>query len=158
MSPSEKHKRRIKAVFADSKYRLILSKIHSGSRPSEIAKQLGMSSQNIKYYTSNLMNLGLISKESDKSGLTWSVTERGIFILKQFIIQSVDYQTSTASFIHNRTRIPVRLHNISFSFEIISSLDNLRVRWEALRNGGLYTYHYQKKQRARAYRRNYQVS
>ena len=50
------------------------------------------------------MDLGLISKEGDKSGITWKVTERGLFILKQFIIQSVDYQTSSASFIYNQTR------------------------------------------------------
>jgi predicted transcriptional regulator len=135
MSPSERYRRRIKSVFADSKYRLVLSKIQYGYRPSEIAKQLGMSSQNIKYYTSNLMDLGLISKESDKFGLTWSVTERGLFILKQFIIQNVDYRTNSANFIHNRTRVPIRLHNISFAFKISSSLDDLRIQWEALRNG-----------------------
>ena len=135
MSPNEKYKRRIKSIFADSKYRLILSRIHYGFRPSEIVKQLGVSDQNIKYYTSNLMDLGLISKEGDRSGITWRVTERGLFILKQFIIQSVDYQTSSTNFIHNKVRVPIRLHNISFAFEISSSLDNLRIQWESLRNG-----------------------
>ncbi|MGA9934826.1 MAG: hypothetical protein WBP83_06855 [Nitrososphaeraceae archaeon] len=77
MSLSEKHKRKIKAVLDDSKYRLILSKIYYGYRPSEIAKQLTMSAQNIKYYTDNLMDLRLISKEGDKSGIVWKVTERG---------------------------------------------------------------------------------
>jgi predicted transcriptional regulator len=86
MSPSEKRKRRIRTVLDDSKNRLVLSKIYFGFRPAEIARQLGMSAQNIKYYTSNLMDLNLINKEGDKSGITWKVTERGLFILKQFII------------------------------------------------------------------------
>lgn len=122
-------------MFAESKYRLILSKIHYGYRPSEIAKQLGVSDQNIKYYTRNLMDLGLISKEGDKFGITWKVTDKGLFILKQFIIQSVDSQTSSPSFIHNKTRVPIRLHNISFAFKISSSLDDLRIQWEALKYG-----------------------
>ena len=89
-----KDKRRIRTVLNDRKYRLILSKIYHNYRPSEIAKQLGMSNQNINYYTSNLTDLKLIRKDGDKSGIVWKVTERGLFILKQFIIQSVDYQTS----------------------------------------------------------------
>ncbi|MFY9967412.1 MAG: hypothetical protein WBL44_04970 [Nitrososphaeraceae archaeon] len=135
MSLSEKHKRKIKAVLDDSKYRLILSKIYYGYRPSEIAKQLTMSAQNIKYYTDNLMDLRLISKEGDKSGIVWKVTERGLFILKQFIIQSVDSHTGFASYIHNKTRIPVRLNDICFAFKINSSLEDLGIQWDTLRNG-----------------------
>jgi len=135
MSLTQRDKRRIRTVLNDSKYRLILSKIYYGYRPSEIAKQLGMSVQNMNYYTGNLRDLRLISKEGDKSGIAWKVTEKGLFILKQFIIQSVDYRTSSASYIHNKTRIPVRLNDICFAFKISSSLDDLRIRWEALRNG-----------------------
>jgi hypothetical protein len=130
-----KDKRRIRTVLNDSKYRLILSKIYYGYRPSEISKQLGMSVQNMNYYTDNLIDLKLISKEGDKSGITWKVTERGLFILKQFITQSVDYQTSPASYIHNKTRMPVRLNDICFAFKINTSLEHLRIRWKALRNG-----------------------
>jgi hypothetical protein len=135
MSLTRKDKRRIKAVLDDSKYRLILSKIYYGHRPIEIAKQLGMSVQNVKYYTDNLMDLRLISKEGGRSGIAWKVTERGLFLLKQFIIQSVDSQTSSARYIHNKTRIPVRLNDICFAFKINSSLENLRIRWENLKNG-----------------------
>ena len=135
MSLTQRDKRRIRTVLNDSKYRLILSKIYYGYRPTEIAKQLGMSVQNVKYYTDKLMDLRLISKEGGKSGITWKVTERGLFILKQFIIQSVDYQTSSASYIHNKTRIPVRLNDICFAFKINSSLEDLRIQWETLRNG-----------------------
>jgi hypothetical protein len=135
MSLNEKRKRRIRTVLNDSKYRLVLSKIYSGFRPAEIAKQLGMSPQSIKYYTGNLLDLRLISKEGAKSGIAWKVTERGLFILKQFIIQSVDYQTSPASYIHNKTRIPVRLNDICFAFKINSSLEDLRIQWETLKNG-----------------------
>lgn len=135
MSSSEKYNRRIKAVLDDSKHRLILSKIYNGYRPSEIAKQLGMSPQNINYYTGNLMDLNLIIKEGNKSGIAWKVTQRGLFVLKQFIIQSLDYQTSPTSYIHNKTRIPIRLHDISFAFKISSSLDDLRIQWKVLKNG-----------------------
>lgn len=135
MSLTQKDKRRIRTVLNDCKYRLILSKIYSGYRPSDIAKQLGMSVQNVKYYTDNLMDLRLISKEGDKSGITWKVTERGLFILKQFIIQSVDSHTSFASYIHNKTRIPVRLNDICFAFKINSSLEDLGIQWDTLRNG-----------------------
>jgi predicted transcriptional regulator len=135
MSPSEKRKRRIRTVLDDSKNRLVLSKIYFGFRPAEIARQLGMSAQNIKYYTSNLMDLNLINKEGDKSGITWKVTERGLFILKQFIIQSVDYHTSSASYIRNKSRVPIRLNNICFAFKIYSSLEDLRIQWESLKNG-----------------------
>jgi hypothetical protein len=135
MTLTQKDERRIRTVLDDSKYRLILSKIYYGYRPSEIAKQLGVSVQNVKYYTDNLMDLKLINKEGHRSGITWKVTERGLFILKQFIIQSVDSQTSPASYVHNKTRIPVRLNDICFAFKINSSLDHLRVRWEVLKNG-----------------------
>jgi predicted transcriptional regulator len=135
MSLSKKCKKRTKAVLDGSIYRLILSKIYYGYRPSEIAKQLGMSAQNMNYYKGNLMNLGLIRKEGDRSGIAWRVTERGSFILKQFIIQSVDYQTRYSSYSHNKTRIPVRLNDICFAFKINSSLEGLRIQWEALKNG-----------------------
>jgi hypothetical protein len=135
MSPSEKRKRRIRTAIYDSKHRLVLSKIYFGFRPAEIAKQLRMSPQNINYYIGNLMDLNLISKEGDKSGISWKVTERGLFILKQFIIQSVDYRTSPASYIHNKTRIPVRLNDICFAFKISSSLEDLRIQWKVLKNG-----------------------
>ena len=135
MSLTQKDKRRIRTILDDSKYRLILSKIYYGYRPTEIAKQLGMSVQNVNYYTDKLMDLQLISKEGGKSGITWKVTDRGSFILKQFIIQSVDSQTSPASYIHNKTRIPVRLNDICFAFKINSSLEDLRIQWDILRNG-----------------------
>jgi hypothetical protein len=135
MSPSEKHNRKIRTVLDDSKHRLVLSKIYSGFRPAEIAKQLRMSPQSIKYNTDKLLDLGLISKKGDKSGIVWRVTERGSFILKQFIIQSLDYQTSPSSYIHNKNRIPVRINDICFAFKINSSLEDLKIQWETLRNG-----------------------
>ena len=94
-----------------------------------------MSVQNVSYYTDNLIDLKLISKKGDKSGITWKVTERGLFILKQFIIQSVDSHTSFASYIHNKTRIPVRLNDICFAFKINSSLEDLGIQWDTPRNG-----------------------
>ena len=47
----------------------------------------------------------------------------------------MDYETSRASYIHNKTRIPVRLNDICFAFKISSSLEDLRIQWEILKNG-----------------------
>jgi hypothetical protein len=47
----------------------------------------------------------------------------------------VDYHTSSASYIRNKSRVPIRLNNICFAFKIYSSLEDLRIQWESLKNG-----------------------
>jgi predicted transcriptional regulator len=89
---SKKDIRGIRNAFNSSKYSLrILSKIYYGCRPSQIARQLGISVQNVNYYTSNLIDLKLIEKVIDRSGIAWKVTERGLFILKQFITRECKF-------------------------------------------------------------------
>lgn len=66
---NKKDIRRIRKIFDSSNYSLrILTKIYSGYRPSQIAKQLGFSVQNVSYYTSNLVDLELIEKVGDRRG------------------------------------------------------------------------------------------
>jgi DNA-binding MarR family transcriptional regulator len=132
----KKNIRRLRNTLSCSNYSLrIFSKIYAGFRPSQIAKQLGISIQNVHYYTNNLIDLGLIEKLGDRSGVTWLVTERGLFILKQFLrgsVNSYNNQNNPTSLYAN---IPVRLHNVSFAFKINSSLEHLRTQWKEMKNG-----------------------
>ena len=107
----------------------ILLKIYHGYRPSQIAEQLGISPQLINYYTDNLIDLNLIEKLGDRHGLVWKLTSRGLFILKQKLRGSVNHPTTNNN--NNDTAIPVRLHNITFSFNIISIDGNLKTSLEA---------------------------
>lgn len=69
--------RRLRSIFGRTNYNLrILAKIYSGYRPSQIAQQLGISVQNINYYTSNLIDLELIEKIGNGKGIAWRVTEK----------------------------------------------------------------------------------
>jgi predicted transcriptional regulator len=130
--------RRIRKIFDSSKYSLrILSKIYAGYRPIQIAKQLGISAQNVNYYTSNLIDLELIEKVGNGKGITWRVTEKGLFLLKQFIrgsVNSYNDQNNRNSLFYD-TNIPIRFHNVSFAFKINSSLDHLRIQWKDMKNG-----------------------
>ena len=134
----KKNIRRLRNTLSCSNYSLrIFSKIYAGFRPSQIAKQLGISIQNVHYYTNNLIDLGLIEKLGDRSGVTWLVTERGLFILKQFLrgsVNSYNNQNNPTSLFYD-ANIPVRLHNVSFAFKINSSLEHLRTQWKEMKNG-----------------------
>ena len=110
-------------------------KIYHGYKPSQIAEQLGISPQLINYYTDNLIDLKLIEKLGDRHGLVWKLTSRGLFILKEKLSRSVNHPTTNNN--NNDTAIPVRLHNITFSFKIISIDGNLRLRWKHINNGVL---------------------
>jgi len=130
--------RKVRTIFSGSRYGLrILTKICSGYRPSQIAKQLGISDQNVNYYTTILTDLRLIEKRSDSGGISWRVTERGLFILKEFLRGSVNYhnnQNNPNSLFYD-AKIPVRLHNVSFAFKITSSLEHLKIPWKNMKNG-----------------------
>ena len=134
----KKNIRRLRNTLSCSNYSLrIFSKIYAGFRPSQIAKQLGISIQNVHYYTNNLIDLGLIEKLGDRSGVTWLVTERGLFILKQFLrgsVNSYNNQNNPTSLFYD-ANIPIRLHNVSFAFKINSSLEHLKIPWKNMKNG-----------------------
>jgi hypothetical protein len=137
MSSIKKDIHKIKHLLT-SKYGLrILAKIHSGYRPSVIAEQLHISAQNVNYYTTILTDLNLIEKLGDREGISWKVTERGIFLLKQFLRGSANsYHTqNNSNILFYNAKIPIRLHNVSFAFKIISSLEHLRVQWKDMKNG-----------------------
>jgi hypothetical protein len=137
MSAIKKEIRKTKHLLT-SKYGLrILAKIHSGYRPSLIAEQLHISAQNVNYYTTILTDLKLINKLGDRGGISWKVTERGIFILKQFLRGSVNSHNNqnNPNILFYDAKIPVRLHKVSFAFKINSSLEHLRIQWKDMKNG-----------------------
>ncbi|MGH9983303.1 MAG: hypothetical protein ACRD8W_05030 [Nitrososphaeraceae archaeon] len=121
-----------------SKYGLrILARIYSGYRPSQIAEHLHISAQNVNYYTNILTDLNLIEKLGDRRGINWKVTERGLFILKQFLRGSVNSHNSknNPNSMFYDAKVPVRLHNVSFAFKINSSLEHPRIPWKDIKNG-----------------------
>jgi predicted transcriptional regulator len=95
----------------------ILSKLYSGYRPAQIATQLGITPQAVKYHTDNMIVAGLIRKEKGDR-IRWVVEEKGLFILKQKATGSVNsfntYQTARL--------IPTRLDNLAFEFNVQSGI------------------------------------
>jgi hypothetical protein len=110
----------------------ILLKIHNGYRPSQIAESLDISQQNLYYYTNQLIEAKLMEKLSTEYGLEWKLTERGLFILKEFLSRTVNNNTLT---IQQHNAIPIRMHNVTFSFDILSAIVNIRLRWKSINNG-----------------------
>jgi len=108
----------------------ILLRIYHGYRPSQIAEHLGISSQLINYYTYNLIDLKLIEKLVDRHGLVWKLTPQVAFILKEKLSRSVNSSPH-----NNINSIPIRIHNLTFSFDILSMDQNLRLRWKPINNG-----------------------
>jgi DNA-binding MarR family transcriptional regulator len=102
--------RRIRNVLNSFEYRLILSKIHHGNRPSQIADQLHISRQSLNYYMNNLTKLNLIERIGDRSGISWRLTDRGEFILKEFIRRGVNHNGNSDcnNSWHIDPRIPLR--------------------------------------------------
>jgi hypothetical protein len=104
----------------------ILSKISSGYKPSQIAEQLGLSSQSIHYHIARMIQANLISKETS-NGVRWKLTEKGLFILKQRLIGR------ESSF--NNSKIPIRLENVSVTFKIQGQIpDNDILHWTNIKN------------------------
>jgi hypothetical protein len=107
----------------------ILSCVDNGYRPSQIAKQLRNSPQLINYHIDNLIAINLIEKVGGRHGLAWKLTPRGIFILKQILSRSVNSSQK------NTNIIPTRMHNLTFSFDILSFDESVRLRWKSINNG-----------------------
>jgi predicted transcriptional regulator len=63
----------------------ILQKIHNGYRPSQIAKSLGISDQNLYYYVKHLKYAKLIKKNKEGGYVIWKLTAIGILVLKELI-------------------------------------------------------------------------
>ena len=112
----------------------ILSKLFSGYRPAQIADQLGVTPQAVKYHTDNIIVAGLIRKDKGNR-IRWVIEEKGLFILKQKATGSANsfnnYQTKPVSRI-----IPTRLDNIAFKFKILSPIaDAPHLHWTGMKNG-----------------------
>ena len=111
----------------------ILLKIYNGYRPSQIAESLNMSQQNLHYYTSQLIDAKLIEKLTEY-GLVWKLTNLGLFILKEIHSRSVNSNNNTST-IEQHNTIPIRMHSVTFSFDILSSIDKTRLQWKPINNG-----------------------
>jgi predicted transcriptional regulator len=104
--------RKNKDIFNSSFTFPILSKLYNGYRPAQIAAQLGITPQAVKYHTDRMIDTGLIRKDKGDR-IKWVIEEKGLFILKQKATGSVN------SFNNYQTRpIPIRLDNLSFEFKI----------------------------------------
>ena len=123
----------IKSVLKSPYTLRILLKIYKGYRPSQIAKSFDISQQNLYYYTNQLIEAKLIER-STEYGLEWKLTNLGLFILKEFLSRSVNSNNNTPTIGQHNT-IPIRMHNVTFSFDILSTIDNIRLRWIPINNG-----------------------
>lgn len=105
----------------------ILRGISENARPSMIAKRLKISDQLLHYHTKQLIAIGWITKEGDRNGIEWKLTEKGMFILKEF------YRWGDGN---GRLRfIPQRMHNVRFSFQLESPAELPNLRWKDVGNG-----------------------
>jgi hypothetical protein len=112
----------------------ILWKIYKGHRPSQIAKSFYMSHQNLYYYTNQLIEAKLIERSSTEYGLEWKLTNLGQLILKEFLSRSVNNNNDNTLTIQQHNTIPIRMHNVTFSFDILSAIENIRLRWKSINN------------------------
>ena len=84
-------------------------------------------------------------ERSTEYGLEWKLTNLGLFILKEFLSRSVNNSNNNTSTIQHNT-IPIRMHNVTFRFDILSAIENIRLRWKPINNGVFkclikYPYH-----------------
>jgi hypothetical protein len=124
-----------KSVLKSAYTLRILLKIYNGYRPSQIAESLDKSQQNLYYYTNQLIDAKLIEKLSTEHGLEWKLTERGQFILKEFLSRSVNNSNNNNTSTTQHNTIPIRMHNVTFCFDILSAIENIRLRWTPINNG-----------------------
>jgi hypothetical protein len=118
----------------ESPYTLrLLWKIYNGYRPSQIAKSFDMSQQNLYYYTNQLIEAKLIER-STEYGLEWKLTNLGLFVLKENLSRGVNNNNNTLT-IEQHNILPIRMHNVTFSFDILSAMENIRLRWKPINNG-----------------------
>lgn len=107
----------------------ILWLIETGHNPSLIAKKLGMSDQNMHYHTEKLRKAGLITKQNDGNGILWMLTQTGRFLLSESFTGSVNGSKG----VHGR--IPVRIHNVSYKFNIDWMPEIPDLEWRTMNNG-----------------------
>jgi hypothetical protein len=118
-----------KDIFNSSFIFPILSKLYNGYRPAQIAAQLGITPQAVKYHTDRMIDAGLIRKDKGDR-IKWVIEQKGLFILKQKATGSVK------SFNNYQTRlIPTRLDNLSFEFKILNLLTaDPNLEWNEMKN------------------------
>jgi DNA-binding transcriptional ArsR family regulator len=126
----DKDVKKIRGV-ANSPYTLrILSGIYTGYRPSQIAKQLGISPQSLNYHMDKITDLGLIERAGNRERIGWGLTDRGLFILKESLSRSVKCGNNIPG------DIPVRIHSYTVEFKIKSIPEKLNcLDWKPMKNG-----------------------
>lgn len=112
-----------KKIFSSPFMLPLLQSLRLGERPTAIAKSMGQSPQVINYHIQEMASVGLISK--DNRNKTWRLTEKGEFVLKQKIRQSVGMATLGP--------VVARMDNLAYSFQIKSMPDRL-FKWIEMRN------------------------
>jgi hypothetical protein len=115
---TEDKPRKSKNILNSSFTFLILSKLFQGYRPSQIAAQLGVTPQAVKYHTDNMIDAGLIRKDKGSGRIRWIIEKKGLFILKQKATGSV----SSLNIYQTTRLIPTRLDNLSFEFKVLSPI------------------------------------
>lgn len=112
----------------------ILAKIHAGLRPSQIAGQLGVTSQDIYYHTDRMIDADLIHKDTNND-FKWTLSDKNTFVLNHKVTGSVNsfnnYQTKPVARL-----IPTRLDNLSFAFKVFNSIpEDPHLQWSEINNG-----------------------
>jgi hypothetical protein len=131
MSNKNKHHNKIKNISKSPFTLPILVGIQQGRRPSKIAQMLHVTDQVLHYHIHRLMGVGLVTKESSAAGgITWCLTNKGDFVLKEKLRRSVGLKKAPGHGI-----AVVRLHGICFSFKIKSMPDLPDLRWIEMKNG-----------------------
>jgi predicted transcriptional regulator len=79
----------MKDIFNSHFTLTILTKLHQGYRPSQIAAQLRVTPQDIHYHTGRMIDADFIYKDTSNA-IKWRLTEKGTFILKQKVTGTVN--------------------------------------------------------------------
>jgi DNA-binding MarR family transcriptional regulator len=125
-----KHRNKIKSILKSPFTLPILTGIQQRRRPSKIAQRLRVTDQVLHYHIQRLIDGGLVTKECSASGgITWNLTDKGDFVLKEKLRWSVGLK------VPGHGVAAVRLHGACFSFRIKSMPDLSYLHWTAMKNG-----------------------
>jgi hypothetical protein len=83
----------------------------------------------LNYHTDRLIDAHLIKKDRKPNGITWALTDRGLFFLKEKLRRSATNDT-----IYSHYKLPIRLHSLAFAFRI-NHIPELNLDWKILNNG-----------------------
>lgn len=84
-----------------------------------------------------LNSCDLIEKIGNRQGISWRLTEKGNFILKESMRGSVNVSQRSNQIRESfSTKFPIRLHQVAFAFKInFPPMSGLDLDWKKMRNG-----------------------